>query len=186
MVSSGYGPQSNVGRGRVERKTFVLQTRVFFVTWSRSNIYDHLEFYRKLQGIVPEGTEIYGAQELHEDRSTPHYHVTFRFTEWTRWTDARRKLRVYHDDGSLDTDAINIAVPKREEDERSFLLRTQAYSVKDGNYRFFGERIKEIVAKCTKCSYEVVCGVKMYCEQCYSSGMSRLTVKVRFRLFCLW
>jgi hypothetical protein len=122
---------------------FLLHGVYAYVTWSQSRIDDHEEFFNRLRAILPQGTEIFGGRELHQDGHS-HYHVVMHFPRRVHWSDARTKLMVKKDDGDVDTKAIRIEVPRLYEPVCEFLDRTQAYCAKDDNPWLFGERILPI------------------------------------------
>jgi len=126
-----------------EDRKFLLHGVYAYVTWSQSRIDDHEEFFNKLRYILPEGTEVFGGKELHQD-GHPHYHVVMHFPRRVHWTDARTKLMIKQDDGEVDTKAIRIEVPRLYEPVCEFLDRTQAYCAKDDNPWLFGDRILAI------------------------------------------
>jgi len=124
MASRVYVKGAPEFEGRAAKaKKFALRSTVCFVTWSQSRTYNHKQFYRKLQRIVPSGIEIFGGKELHRD-GNPHYYAVLRFPYRVNWQDARRKLMVPGPDGDVDTEAIWIVVPDKTESVGDFLRRT--------------------------------------------------------------
>jgi hypothetical protein len=107
----------------VQRK-FKLNGVYCQVTWSRSTIGDHMEFYAKLKGLLPRGAEVYGAKESHVD-GTWSYNVVIKFHRKVHWTDARRNFMMIGD-----TEAITIRVPEQRQSIREFLENTQSYCTK--------------------------------------------------------
>jgi hypothetical protein len=115
---------------------FELHATYCFVTWSHCALNDHEEFYRRLQELMPEGSQIFGGKEFHED-GNPHYHAVIKFPRRVHWTNARLKFKL-----EGDTDAIRIEPPRRYQNIEQFLEDTQAYCEKDENPFIFGERIE--------------------------------------------
>ncbi|KJZ68399.1 hypothetical protein HIM_12210 [Hirsutella minnesotensis 3608] len=150
VTDSGYDtaePPSPEPPGQLEeRKEFVLQSRLVFVTYSRSRVSDKEEFHKYLKdslepnlpyvGAEERATvEIFGSKELHED-DAPHYHVVLRFSKKVHWRQARQKLAVWIEvDGErvIDTHSIYIRRKKPGEPHEKWLQDVQGYVAKDGD-----------------------------------------------------
>jgi hypothetical protein len=145
-------------------RTFVLRSQVCFVTWNRSHIQDHEEFYSLVKLQLPPKTQLYGSKELHKD-GVPHYHVVIRFPYRVHWTDARRQLMLILDDGSVDTQSIRIELPQAGESEHEFIQRTQAYCSKDNNMLTFGDWIS-MMRSCTDCQKVLSHDTEAVCVTC--------------------
>jgi hypothetical protein len=154
----------------VRKRTFVLRTEVCFVTWSRSRIMDHTEFYKLLQLHMPAGTKIFGCQELHQD-GTPHYHAVMKFPERVNWPDARKTFMLLLDDGTIDTQSINIEVPARGQSIEDFLQRTQDYSSKAPEYLF--GKVISVSRCCEDCQRSLGSDAKVYCGSCVEAKAHR-------------
>ncbi|KAH8696801.1 hypothetical protein GQ44DRAFT_789475, partial [Phaeosphaeriaceae sp. PMI808] len=136
-------------------KSFDLHSRYAYVTWSNSTIDDEQEFYRRLLELVPPDTDVFGGKEYHEN-GHPHYHVVMRFPKRLHWPNARVNLMIVIKDEAveefgrrIDTEAINIKPPEKNESIRLYLERTQAYAAKDDNPYTFGTYIRADVGKNT-------------------------------------
>jgi hypothetical protein len=135
---------------------FRLQGKYVFVTYNRSRVMDHLEFYRLLQDSIrprmphvgagrQAGVKFYGAREWHET-GEPHYHVVMAFDKPVHWRDARAKLAVMVDvdgESKADTMSIRIKTHRRPEPLGRFLDFCQAYIGKMGPEFCFGEWIED-------------------------------------------
>ena len=131
VESTNEDNEDEVCDGDVQPK-FKLSGLYCFVTWSQSKIDDHMEFYEKLQMLLPGGARVYGGKKLHAD-GKPHYHAVIKFKRRVHWTDARKKFMI-----EGDTEAIEIRVPEPRQSIREFLENTQSYCGKDDNPNVFG------------------------------------------------
>lgn len=144
----------------VEQREFVLQARVVFVTYSRSQVEDKEVFFQYLQESIKQSlprvsptewatVEIFGSKELHED-GVPHYHVVLRFSKKVHWRKAREKLAVtIEKDGErvIDTQSIYIRRKRQGETQEKWLQDVQGYVAKDGDVfgTWIGDKVQTSV-----------------------------------------
>lgn len=119
-----------------------------FIIYSQAKTEDKEEFLKKLKYIVPEGTEIYGGKEAHNEGGF-HYHVIMRFPKRVNWTRARRRLMI-----EGETKAIQIRKPPPGKNIAQFANSTQNDVEKSGDV--FGERIDYSVKRSVKRIYEKI------------------------------
>ncbi|KAJ3455935.1 hypothetical protein MRS44_017417 [Fusarium solani] len=153
MPSEGGGPGMLVKSGGKYR----VHTKALFVTYTQSRVEDAEEFHSCLRSSVaahldpkdrndPEGFQVFGVKELHEDGS-PHYHVVMKMRHLIQWRNAREKVRVWIErDGKrlVDTNAIHVKQKAQGEPMAKFLEDTQAYLMKEVGSTgvLFGTRIE--------------------------------------------
>jgi hypothetical protein len=160
---------------------FYIKKDLCFVTWARSRIINHMDFYHILKAKMPPGTRMYGSKELHED-GTPHYHVVMKFPCAVQWNDARSELMLIAPDGKVDTESINIQLLDRKTDTReTFLENAQSYVEKCGTQWTFGKWIREDieddlrarkvsitdVVACCNCMTPATARSSVVCDSCY-------------------
>ncbi|KID80826.1 ac1, partial [Metarhizium majus ARSEF 297] len=155
---SGYETGELPGQLQTEEK-YEMKGKVFFVTWSQSQVTDKHKFHEWLLaslkprlpatgvGGVQATVELFGCKELHED-GMPHFHVLLRFEPGVHWRDGRKNLEVMVEvDGKMvvDTRSIFIRKKRRRETLAKFMDDVQAYIAKDGDV--FGTMLQWRVAR---------------------------------------
>lgn len=121
---------------RKKKGEFELNAAYVFVTWVRSSITDHLEFYERLKAKMPNGTMMYGSKELHMD-GTPHYHVLLKFPKRKHITNARSYFQIEDEPVGVHFQTYRPG----EQTARDFVAGVEAYCAKDDNPCVFGESI---------------------------------------------
>jgi hypothetical protein len=143
VVAAAFGTMSDVESD----KGILLHSICCFVTWERSRMEDHEEFYRKLRADSDRifglsGTQMFGVKESREN-GTFDYRVVMKFPRRVRWLRAQEKFILEDADGKVDTETISIEAPDlRRESFSGFLERTQAFCVDGDNSWTFGDRIE--------------------------------------------
>lgn len=109
---------------------FKFRSRLGFLTYSQSRISDPERFYDQIRDKLPEGTEIFGCQERHQETEGVHYHVLIQLEKRPNWKDGRGHFQLTGDDGEPDTDAIRIKPRSKRQSVASFLENVQDYIMK--------------------------------------------------------
>ena len=117
-----------------------------FVTYSKSPVGEAERFYELLRAKMPEGTEMFGCQEPHQD-GWPHYHVVIRFPNRVHWRDARSRFRLGDGTDAEGGGSLCIRVPEPRQPVAGFLEGCQAYCTKDEDPVLFGKWIMTAGAK---------------------------------------
>ncbi|KAH7038422.1 uncharacterized protein B0I36DRAFT_316382 [Microdochium trichocladiopsis] len=140
-------------------KVFILRTKYFMLTYSKSQIMDVSEFEKRFRETLrrcytskPDaqledfGVQYFGSRELHAS-GRPHYHVVVALGKPPHWRDPWEKLRLLAmtEDGlGPDTRSVRLSVMRKEQNLEFFLNKTQAYVRKESWDFVFGREIEAV------------------------------------------
>ncbi|KAH8648986.1 hypothetical protein BGZ60DRAFT_422777 [Tricladium varicosporioides] len=115
--------------------------KMALLTWSHTRFEDGDTFLKRFMLRLPEGAEVYGSVEDHQEDGVKHIHAVFRLEKKKHYTNARKHWLITHEDGSMDTESLSIRKPHPGQNVNRFLEDAMGYVEKDDNKRTFGKRI---------------------------------------------
>ncbi|KAH8203902.1 hypothetical protein TruAng_001966 [Truncatella angustata] len=142
-VKFGHSPPETL---LTEKKPFLFQGKMVWLTYNQSCVTDHLKFYEYLRTWMEQWmprmssdnnrrskVEIFGARELHAD-GHPHYHVVMRFETKVHWKNSYSRFAAqFEEGGELRQVATSIRIEKPDPGEhpKRFLEGVQGYILKE-------------------------------------------------------